>query len=346
VKTNSKSVPDFTDVFLFDHKLLKAGDVVLERGKGLGAAITAGATGGRYSHALMWVDGGDFIEAMPTGVRILQYIRVPIINRNNWMLLRLKAGWEAQGKAAADYARNHSFKKYDLKGALRSPLMPRKSMSANAVFCSQLIADAFAGVGVELVPGRSASSVTPNDLWRSPVLEKLQPPFVPAPDFALRYFEEHGLDRSSLYELALMAKERDLMMLLFKLVESEFDGIEWPLSNAPGSLGELQDVLSFVGGPKADRIADILLEGMEENGYFRLLEPSLNDAISNRLVAGQTELIPGYRNSVQRHWNNSRACKAAHHRHPHRLWQELHEMYVRNAIGFQALIEIASEPAP
>lgn len=330
-------------MFLFDPDRMKAGDVVLERGDGLGASITANATGGRYSHALIWIDGGDFIEAMPTGVRTLQYIRVPVIDPDNWLLLRLEDGREPEAKAAALHARNHCFKMYDLEAALRSPLMPRKSMSASAVFCSQLIADAYLSVGIELLPGRLPSSITPNDLSRSTALKQADTPLIPAPYPALRFFEEYGLDRSSLYESAPMAAERDIAMRLYQRVKPEFEGIKWPGDETPGGLGDLQNILSFVDRSKADRIADILLNDMQEMGYFMLLIPHLNDLISSRTVAGRKELIPSYQHSYQRHIDNAKVCEAAFRRHPHQLWRELSNMYSINAVGFQALIEIASE---
>jgi len=89
---------------------MQEGDIALERGSGLGAAVTAGLTGGRYSHALIWIGGGDFIEALPTGIRVLQAMRVPISSIDNWKLLRLRDDRQNEAAQAALHARKMSFK--------------------------------------------------------------------------------------------------------------------------------------------------------------------------------------------------------------------------------------------
>lgn len=319
------------------------GDIALERGGGLGAAVTAGLTGGRYSHALIWIGGGDFIEAMPTGIRVLQAMRVPISNRDNWMLLRLRGDRKNVAAQAAKRARTMSFKEYDLEGALRSPVAPRKGEKATALFCSQLIASAYAATGIELLPGKAPSSITPNDLAKSAELEEINIPTTPPPPIAMNFFKHSGLDRSALYESSMLAKERDINVELFKNASALFEGIRWPQRRIPGSFGELQDILSYIDRANADKIADQLLLDMRRSGYLELILGPMQEIISNRMVAGQSERIPSYEFARQRNLENAKACQAAHDRHSHPLWSELQNMYLRNQAGFAVLIEIAAE---
>jgi uncharacterized protein YycO len=154
-------------ISLFDPDALRLGDIVLERGPGMSSAIVAAVTGGHYSHALIWV-GGDFVEAMPGGVRSLSFARVPILNPTMWLLLRPTAAYQKLAERAAVEARGMAFKQYDTEGALRTVVGRRRDPVPTKLFCSQLIAEAYRRAGLELIPERRAGAITPNLLKRSP----------------------------------------------------------------------------------------------------------------------------------------------------------------------------------
>lgn len=328
--------------FLFDVRHLEAGDIVLERGRDVGSSVVAAITRGHFSHALMWVGGGDFIEAMPAGVRTLQSVRVPIANQEYWALYRLRSGNLETALSAALHARRHCFKYYDLDGALRSAWLPKKRLDERAMFCSQLIAHAYHSVGVSLVPSKATSAITPNDLSRSNALKQVALPLVRTPKHFEEYFQIYGFDRSDLYEASPMAKERDISRALFALVEELVSSIEWAETSTPGNLAELLDRLSWLDPQHAQAIADRLLFGMKVRGYFTLITPAIEELIATRAIIGQVEQIPEWTTSKKRHEENAVACQKAFNRHPHELWLELRNMYHLNATGFSALIEIAS----
>ena len=60
---------------MFDPQGLRPGDVVLERGNTWRSTAIAIATGGRFSHALIWVGGTDFsIQKMQAAGRPTQHL--------------------------------------------------------------------------------------------------------------------------------------------------------------------------------------------------------------------------------------------------------------------------------
>jgi hypothetical protein len=204
---------------------LTAGDVILERGNDNGSRIVAAATGGHFSHAMMSVGGTDVIEAMPGGSRVLSVARVLVSDPDDWKLLRVPSNQANLAKQAAAYGRNLCFKRYDTEGAVRSPWMPRKTIVADALFCSQLIAEAYLRAGIEVLPGKSSTTITPNDLGRSKIFEVVSLPLVRVDEATARNWG----DRSSAYEASPMAREKEISFRLFESVSLmvSANAIDW-----------------------------------------------------------------------------------------------------------------------
>lgn len=118
-------------VCLFDVYNLRPGDVVLERGSGSKSRAIRTVDLGDYSHALIFLGGTDFLEAVDIGARVISYVRVPIADPSAWVVLRQPDAQTAQRAAAK--ARNLAHKEYGTAAALRS-ILPFRSKEDPSVF--------------------------------------------------------------------------------------------------------------------------------------------------------------------------------------------------------------------
>lgn len=333
--------PKPTKVYLFDPDHLEPGDVVLERGRGLISAGVATITRGSFSHALMWIDGTDFIEAMPTGVRVLSYARVPVTNPKNWRLLRPTSEHRLKGKLAADAARNMAFKTYDGWGAGLTVAGGRSIPNPRSLFCSQLVARAYQEAGLELLPSTTPEQFSPNDLARSTHLHEVQPVFrehIVGDDYPIAF-----LDRSRAFTGSGPDRQGEVDRLVFH------SGIaEWraqsatidPKLSEPGNLSELLTALQAVGRPARDVIAERTRKAMHLHGYFNLADEGLAQ-IFDRLAAGHdyTDQLKGWRHSRDRFIANAATSRSISIAMSHELWGDLAEMYERLGGQLAALID-------
>jgi uncharacterized protein YycO len=153
---SGKKGKSITRLWRLDVSRLEAGDVLLERAPTATSAVIRGATRGAYSHALIWMGNTDFMEAVGDGVRAMPYARIVTSDPKRWSLLRLDSDPKA-AVAAATYARTHSFKDYNLTGAIASLLPTSRRARSITLFCSQLVAVAYEAAGIDLCPGKSHS---------------------------------------------------------------------------------------------------------------------------------------------------------------------------------------------
>jgi uncharacterized protein YycO len=159
-----------------DPSKLKPGDVLLERAPTAKSLAIRAATRGEYSHALIWMGNSDFMESVGDGVQPMPYARIVTADPSRWTLLRLNSNRRA-ATAAATHVRSHSFKNYNLGGAI-TPILPASgSARSTTLFCSQLVVVAYKSAGVDLCPGKEPSTITPADLQNHSVLEAAPTPF-------------------------------------------------------------------------------------------------------------------------------------------------------------------------
>lgn len=322
-------------VQLFDPTRLELGDIVLERGTGPSSDLTAWSTGGEFTHALIWV-GDDFLEAMPDGVRSLSYYRVPVLDAAKWRLLRLAADSHGAGAQAAVNARNLAFKDYDLWGAMRTVLGPRQEPIPEKLFCSQLVARAYLDAKVSLVPGKAPEGVTPGDLaLHAKGLKTVDLPLQPGHGPGGEPYPDGLLDRSKAYQASPMAKERKINRELVLAVRDRFEKLTPPDGHPPpGNLVELLILLPHFERAAALDIAGILLDRMNQTGYFRMLPGAMAP-----LWFGDAPLPHDYARAIAHHRQNAEACHANDSLMPHAIWQQLRAMYVMNALALEALVE-------
>jgi hypothetical protein len=193
-------------IWYFDPAGLRPGDVVLERGQGLQSKAIMLFDWGRYSHALLWLDGTDFLEAVGMGVRVISFARFFIQNPNDWIVLRHSD--PDVGLRAAKAARAFAHKEYDLNGAIGTKIPGTWGANPTAMFCSQLVATAYAKAGAPLVP-KKPNKVTPNGLVRKSSLATVTP--IPLTQRQLTPEEEADvaalLNRDQAYADTPMARE-------------------------------------------------------------------------------------------------------------------------------------------
>lgn len=331
-------------VQLFDPTRLFPGDIALERGGGAGSAVIAAATGGPFSHALIWV-GSDFVEAMPGGVRNLSFARVPVVVPANWALLRAKPEHRSVSATAATEARSMVFENYDSAGAVMTQIGGRQGARPGARFCSQLIAEAYHRVGLDLVPGKRPEQVTPNMLLHVTTHDRIPLPLVDAAEKnGGRPYPDELLDRSVAFQKAPMHREGEINRELFESVKDLVRVAPLPSGwtrSRPGSFSEVLDLLPLLPAEHGNPMADRLLEVAERTGYFHLLVPALAE-LWPRVGAGHRDHIEGWIETRNRYMQNYRALDERDRMMPHQLWVQLRTMFLVNANAFDGLIEKAS----
>jgi hypothetical protein len=354
-----KKRKSITRLWRLDVSKLEAGDVLLERALTAASAVIRGATKGKYSHALIWMGNTDFMEAVGDGVRAMPCVRIVTSDPRRWRLLRLDSDPTAAA-AAATYARSHSFKSYNLSGAIASILPTSRRARSITLFCSQLVAVAYASTGVALCPGRKPDNVTPADLERNSILKQVPSPFIEITDpDELPIFAEFE-DRDAALKDSSLDAERKASQKAFRAVKGLTKRIPNPIDPRiqfrPGNLGELIELLAREGSPEGDACASKLLGELKSREYFDLLvlvvadisiylqsrlalldSGKLSAELANAIIARLDELCAGWTDTENRYKSNHAACMAGFQRNRRDLLMALAAMYMKNAMSFDYL---------
>ena len=160
-------------VTAFNTRRLHQGDIILTAMENIKSKIIRLGSGKDYSHAGVFVDDKSYIEAIGTGVRRVAILDKAVRDPSHARVLRLKRDISNRSEviqAAVLAASSLMFREYWLPGALLSPLNLARSRQ-DRLFCSHLVAHCFKSSGLDLLPGRTPSNVTPGMFVDSPVLE-------------------------------------------------------------------------------------------------------------------------------------------------------------------------------
>jgi hypothetical protein len=353
-------------IWHFDPSGLQPGDIILENGQGLGAAAIRFFDIGNYSHALLWLGGTSFLEAMPGGARVISHARVLIEEPERWLVLRL-ADSEAAARAAS-LARKLAAKPYDGEGAASTILPLRRNPDRTKLFCSQLVAEAYARAGVEIVDRQLLPhEITPAALEYSSLLTRIPSPLRElSPERAVAAVP--ALDRGRFYRDTPMEREMVAAQTAFAAVKVQADKL--PPPNKPGvqfpagNLSDLLDLLSMTEGEEGDALADSLLAQLEKQKYFDLFKDAL---IPMMMYVNQTyaaheagdlkqhdrrefqewfePVILGLTPALGRFRVNFQACQAEYARSNRKLWLRLAAMYFLICDGISLLIDRGSQIA-
>lgn len=341
-----------------DRAKLMPGDVLLERSSGKISAAIRAATGGLYSHALVWMGNTDFMEAVSDGVRPMPFARIYTRDPTQWSLLRIEDSEAAA--AAARFVREHAFKIYNLKGALISVLPVSGPERAAALFCSQLVAVGYKSAGVDLVPGITPDKITPADLQRSSLLKEAPNPFVEItnPEDRLAY----GLfvDRDALFKGSVIDLERSASQEAFEAVAALAARIPHPanleIPFPPASLGELLNVLACENSAEGTACAERLEDELNRRDYFDLSIPVaawLSQFLQEQVAALKSgalsseeaeetrkrlaDMSASWSETEERFRINSEVCRIGYAFNGRPLLMRLAAMHARNAMSFDHL---------
>jgi hypothetical protein len=328
--STNKEKPRSAQAWRIDHRQLLPGDIFLEAGDTLfGQAIRA-VDGGDFSHALMWVGNTDFIETVRRGARVISFARMIITDPEKWLWLRYPD--EGIARAAATNARNLAHKRYSFPKALATKVRLPPATSPTSLFCSHLVAEAYARAGVALVSGKPAVKVTPNDLLGTATLQSLgRPPVISADlepeDLVL-------LNRDKAYKRSLPAREQEIAQQAYAAVRQMTRG----LSPRPGNLAETLQALADSPGDHS-ALADSLHQELETRGYFTLLDGLMFEIATGVAKSATSEEVAGWRGSAQRHQEQFQAYSAIAKHSTYAIWPRHARFHARNAMLFGALIE-------
>lgn len=344
-------------LWTFDQHALLPGDVVLEQGQGKLSAVIQRVDRGPFTHALLWLGGGDFLEAIGSGVRSIGFARVLVQEPGDWTVLRHPD--RAVGEAAARESRAMAHKGYDLWGAARSPF-PFARLDPTRLFCSQLVASAYERAGFPLSKDKAAHQVTPNTLVRETVLDPVELlPIVPVSADRLEWAATL-VDRNRAFKNSPMAIEMGIAQDVLALVRPMFPAFTPPeelgLTSTPGNLYEAVALLQLMDEAIARPISDRMADELGQREYFRLADRYLVETADRRmtqnarlkvgsirgddvmrLASELRELQPGRESALARHEENMAAYKAMLSVRGLRLFERLGQMHM-HIVGHLRLI--------
>jgi hypothetical protein len=160
--------------YLLDRAKLQPGDIVLQAGIMPHSKAIMLATGGRYSHALLY-DSNSMIEAtLSGGVFSKNPQRVLVRNPAHLAVYRMRSPLNTESlHTVMSTARQKTAAPYAPIEAIGAAFRSRHSRSgaSSGQFCSRLVAQSFSAAGIHLVP--NADFCSPHELTQSPLLEQI-----------------------------------------------------------------------------------------------------------------------------------------------------------------------------
>ncbi|TWD41017.1 permuted papain-like amidase YaeF/Yiix C92 family enzyme [Vibrio crassostreae] len=153
---------------------IENGDIILVRGAAKHSAIIAKMTNGHFSHAMVYLGNGRFLEAITkSGVQVTSHVRISVRDKKNVVVLRcnfddLETKRKVHGYIAQNYA-SYQGRAYSYIGAAKSITKDKVDRTAGSYFCSHLVASLYSDAGVPLLK-LSPHKVKPNDLLESKLL--------------------------------------------------------------------------------------------------------------------------------------------------------------------------------
>lgn len=161
--------------WMFDLGKLQPGDVLFTRSKVIGAGI-ATLTGGRFGHVMLYLDS-MIIHADTKGVWSKNPQRIIVNDKSRLAAFRVKNPLSKSDFSQIDYhTRARVGSLYSIPEAANSlPLLPKKAserLILDRQFCSRLVAQTFAKIGINLVA--DSNFCTPNEIAKSDLLEEVE----------------------------------------------------------------------------------------------------------------------------------------------------------------------------
>lgn len=164
-------------MFILDSNHLRIGDIILTADKTLLSKGIRKVTGSSFSHAMLYVADHSYIHSDGDGVHSGNTQRRLFAAQGDATVLRLRNPDILAVERACIYARTQIGKQYSKAEAIRSRKFrgtAEQLEDSNRQFCSRLVAQAYADVGVTLVP--NADYCYPSDFANSQLLQVVEAP--------------------------------------------------------------------------------------------------------------------------------------------------------------------------
>jgi uncharacterized protein YycO len=159
--------------YIFDPDAIEPGDILLTKTPSLKSHAIRTATKTKFSHAALCIEYGHFIEAIGSGVCRFATMSIGVRDAKNVKLLRLNrtiSDSATISQRAADFGHQDLMRGFSVAGAVGVKLRGLRPNQA-ALFCSQLVAQAYSSAGFDLLPGFNPSKIAPGYLAQSHYLE-------------------------------------------------------------------------------------------------------------------------------------------------------------------------------
>lgn len=151
---------------------LLPGDIVLTSTAGKVSKVVRRATGGEVSHAMICVQNGSTIDSTAGGVQAANIQRELYEADDAVFVLRLREPLtDFQLQSVINFARSEVGTRYSKPEAART-VLPGPKPRTKRMFCSRLVAKAYAAAGVQLV--HDPEYCSPEELRVSPLLVELE----------------------------------------------------------------------------------------------------------------------------------------------------------------------------
>lgn len=164
-------------MFILDADRLRVGDIILTADRTLLSKGIRMATGGSFSHAMLYVADHSYIHSDGDGVHSGNTHRRLFSALGDAAVLRLRSPNPSAVERACVYARTQIGKQYSKAEAVRSRRFrdaAEQMEDSNRQFCSRLVAQAYLFGGVALVP--NADYCYPSEFATSQILQAVAAP--------------------------------------------------------------------------------------------------------------------------------------------------------------------------
>lgn len=148
-------------MYTLDASRLRLGDIIFVRDKSITSLGIRAGSGGKYSHAALYVADHSYIDSDPDGVHANNLQRLIRQSSDDIAVKRLGDPLSDEKiRSVCNFARSQVGKRYSVLGAASTVQGFRRAKltPVNRQFCSRLVAMAYASVGCELVKNPLFSS--------------------------------------------------------------------------------------------------------------------------------------------------------------------------------------------
>jgi len=171
---NNSINSEFKDQYLLDDNKLKPCDIILTTTTQKVSKLIRIATGGEYSHAILYVGGHSCIDSTTNGVQAHNIQRMLFDSPEFCKVLRYKDSIEPKSiESIIDFARAKVGTAYSVPEAIQAGIKIKDDIKErNRQFCSRLVAQAYHNNGFDIVKNPNYS--TPEEINKSDKLIEIE----------------------------------------------------------------------------------------------------------------------------------------------------------------------------